>query len=294
MMKRFYQNQKNKGFFWLLLCPAIIFLSLFLVIPILMLADLSFKDVDPYLNPLETYSFAQYINVFGSTTYLKTTGVTILVALVTAIITVTLAYPAAYILVSAKKQFVRSTLYILLITPLLTSMVVLSFAWIVLLSQNGLINHLLLRLNLIEEPISMLWNLKAVVIAYVQVLLPFAVLPLATSLGSIDPALQKASMSLGENRFQTFLRVTLPLSIPGLIAGFLIVFSLAAGSYITPLLIGGRLQPLLPLTIYQQVVQIFNLPLAAALSFTLLIGVVTVVGILVWLLNRWEVRLNGK
>mgnify|MGYP001438192129 CR=1 FL=1 len=292
-MRRFIKNQRNKGFYWLLLLPSVLFLIGFLVIPFVLLADLSFRDVDAYMNTQETYSFAQYAEVFSSSTNIKTVGITLIVAFITAILTLTLAYPAAYLLVYAKRSFVRTLLYIILITPLLTSMVVLSFAWIVILAQNGLINQILVSLNVIDEPLSMLWNMQTVIVAYIQVLLPFAVLPIATSLSDIDPSLTKASMSLGENRIRTFFRVILPLTIPGFIAGFIIVFSLAAGSYITPLLLGGRLLPLLPLNIYQQVIQMSNLPLAAALSFTLLAGVGIVVSFFVWMLNRWEARMNG-
>lgn len=293
MIKKFTTSQKGKGFYWVLILPTILFLGFFLVIPLILLGDLSFRDTDNYQNTLSTYSFSQYMDVFTTGTYLKTIGVTISIALLTGVLCTILAYPAAYLLVNAKNRMVRTLLYILIVTPLLISMVVLSFAWIVLLAQNGMVNDVLMKLKIVSEPIPMLWNLKAVIIAFIQVLLPFAVLPIATSLGSIDPTLKRASMSLGESRIRTFLKVTLPLTLPGLIAGFIIVFSLAAGSYITPLLIGGRLQPLLPLTIYQQVAQISNLPFAAALSFTLLGSVVVVVSTLVWLLSRWEARMNG-
>nr|WP_255131095.1 ABC transporter permease subunit [Bacillus sonorensis] len=100
-------------------------------------------------------------------------------------------------------------------------------------------------------------------------------------------------MSLGAGRLRTFFSITLPLTIPGTATGAVIVFSLAAGSYITPLLVGGRMQPLLPLSIYQQVLQVFNLPLAAAMSFTLLAAVFLIVGILGIILKRWEARMNG-
>jgi putative spermidine/putrescine transport system permease protein len=100
-------------------------------------------------------------------------------------------------------------------------------------------------------------------------------------------------MSLGAGRLHTFLKVTLPLTIPGMISGAAIIFSLAAGSYITPLIVGGRLQPLLPLSIYQQVLQISNLPLGAAMSLTLLLIVGVVIGLMGLILKRWEGRMNG-
>lgn len=286
-------KKKNQLFHWLFLLPTLLFFGVFLVLPFALLIKLSFQDVDAMLITLNTYSFSQYIEVFSSTVYLKTIWSTIWVAFLTTVICLLLAYPAAYLLVRAPGPKLRALFYILLVSPLLTSVVIRTFAWIVLLAQNGLINESLLKLNIIEEPLSMLWSMKAVIIAYVQVMLPFAVLPIATSLSDTNTNLRNASMILGANRIQTFLKVTLPLTIPGAITGAIIVFSLAAGSYITPLLVGGRMQPFLPLSIYQQVMQVFNLPLAAAMSISLLIIVFLIVGMLSYILKRWEARMHA-
>jgi putative spermidine/putrescine transport system permease protein len=292
-MKTRGSKWRKSGFHWLLISPSLLFLGLFLVVPFVLLAVLSFRDVDSLMNLLPTYSFAQYKEIFTSDIYLGTIGSTLWVALVTTAICIVLAYPAAYLLVRSPNRKLRTFFYILLVSPLLTSVVIRTFAWIVLLAQNGLVNEFLLKLHLIDQPLSLLWNMKAVIIAYVQVMLPFAVMPIATSLEDIRPNLRQASMSLGAGRIRTFARVTLPLTVPGMISGAAIVFSLAAGSYITPLLVGGRLQPLLPLAIYQQVMQISNLPLAAAMSFTLLILVAVVVGLLGLIMKRWEAKING-
>lgn len=286
-------KKKNQLFHWLFLLPTLLFFGVFLVLPFALLIKLSFQDVDAMLITLNTYSFSKYIEVFSSPIYLKTIWSTIWVAFLTTVICLLLAYPAAYLLVRAPGPKLRALFYILLVSPLLTSVVIRTFAWIVLLAQNGLINESLLKLNIIEEPLSMLWSMKAVIIAYVQVMLPFAVLPIATSLSETNTNLRNASMILGANRIQTFLKVTLPLTIPGAITGAIIVFSLAAGSYITPLLVGGRMQPFLPLSIYQQVMQVFNLPLAAAMSISLLIIVFLIVGMLSYILKRWEARMHA-
>ncbi|MEK5096469.1 MULTISPECIES: ABC transporter permease [Bacillus] len=283
----------QKRFHWFLLLPALLFLGVFLVFPFILLLILSFRDVDAMMNTLETYSFSQYIEVFTSDVYLKTIGTTLWTALKTTVLCLLMAYPAAYLLVHAPNRKWRALFYILLVSPLLTSVVIRTFSWIVLLSQNGLVNETLISMNMIEKPLPLLWNMNAVIIAYVQVMLPFAVLPIATSLSDISPYVKHASMSLGAGRLRTFFCITLPLSLPGMVTGAVIVFSLAAGSYITPLLVGGRMQPLLPLSIYQQVLQVFNLPLAAAMSFTLLAAVCLIVGLLGMILKRWEARMNG-
>lgn len=245
------------------------------MLPLVLLLLLSFRDVDAMMNTLDTYSFSQYVEVFSSDIYLKTIGITLWTALKTTVLCLVMAYPAAYLLVKAPTGRLRALFYILLVSPLLTSVVIRTFSWIVLLSQNGIVNEALISLKLIEKPLPLLWNMNAVIIAYVQVMLPFAVLPLAGSLNEMKPDLKFASMSLGAGRLRTFF-VTLPMTVPGLLTGAMIVFSLSAGSYITPLLVGGRMQPLLPLSIYQQVMQVFHLPLAAAMSITLL-AVVSVV-----------------
>ncbi|MFK8258986.1 ABC transporter permease [Erwinia sp. AnSW2-5] len=288
-MNRLRQN----AFPWLMLTPCLVFLVLFLLVPLLLLLDQSLTAVDSLLNPLPGHSLAQYLTVFGESQYLYALWTTLWVSLLTAAITVLLAWPAAWLLVTVKGRHWRTLLYVILISPLLTSVVIRTFAWIVLLAQNGLINGFLLFTGLIPQPLALLWNMNAVVIAYVQVMLPFAVLPLITSLNEIAPSLRLAAMSLGATPGQTFRRVVLPLTLPGMLTGFIIVFSLAAGSYITPLLIGGRLQPLLPIAIYQQAMQTANLPLAAALSLTLLVMTLAVAGIVGLFLKRWEKKNHG-
>lgn len=283
----------RNAFPWLILTPSLLFLLLFLLVPLLLLFDQSLTDVDSLLNPLPGWSLAQYVTIFADQQYLHALWTTLWVSLLTATVCVLLAWPAAWLLVTTQRRSVRTLLYVILISPLLTSVVIRTFAWIVLLAQNGLINGFLLFTGLIPQPLSLLWNMNAVIIAYVQVMLPFAVLPLITSLNEIAPSLRLAAMSLGATPGVTFRRVVLPLTMPGMLTGFIIVFSLAAGSYITPLLIGGRLQPLLPIAIYQQAMQIANLPLAAALSLTLLVMTLFVAGIVGILLKRWEKKNHG-
>ena len=283
---------RQKKFYGILLAPTLIFLGIFLLLPLVQLLILSFQQVDNFFEVIDGYTFSHYIEVLTTPVYLKTIWQTLFVAVITTVICLVLAYPAAYLLVRSPKRW-RAFFYILLVSPLLTSVVIRTFAWIILLAQNGLVNDVLMKTSIIDEPLDMLWNMNAVIIAYVQVMLPFAVLPIATSMSDIKGNLRSASMILGSNRISTFFRVTLPLTIPGMISGAMIVFSLAAGSYITPLLVGGRMQPLLPLSIYQQIMQVYNLPLAAAMAFTLMVLVFLVIAVLGYILKKWEVRVNG-
>lgn len=285
---------QGRLFYWGLLLPALLFLVLFLLGPLLVMVVQSLQQVDSLLDPIPGYSASQYWLVFSSPEYRFALWTTLWVALLTALVCLLLAWPAAWLLVSVNSRFWRTLLFMVLVSPLLTSVVIRTFAWIVLLAQNGLINDLLQAGQVIDRPLPLLWNMNAVIIAYVQVMLPFAVLPLVTSLNEIPPALKSASMSLGAGPLLTWYRLVLPLTLPGMLTGFLIVFSLAAGSYITPLLIGGRLQPLLPIAIYQQAMQIANLPLAAALALTLLFVTLLVAGAIGSLQKSWLRRVYGE
>ena len=268
--------------------PALLFLVAFMVVPMALLVIISFQNPDAGAFTLERYA-----NLLTSPTYLTDIVVTLGVAILTTALVLLLAYPAASLLVNAKSKGVRTLLYIVLVSPLLTSVVVRSFAWVVMLSQNGLVNQVLEAAGVIEEPLTLLWNMGAVVLAYVQVLLPFAVLPLATSLGEVRPQLRQASMSLGAGRVRSFFSVVMPLTIPGAVNGGVIVFSLTAGSYITPLLIGGGTQPILPLAIYQQAIQISDLRMAAAMAVVLLVLVVLIILPAELFLKRWEAKIYG-
>ncbi len=285
--------RQKKLFNWLLLIPELLFLLLFLVAPIVLLFFISFQNQDAMLQVQPGFTVARYVTILTQWKYLKDILVTLGVALLTTAIALALAYPAAYILVNAPTRTLRSVLYVLLVSPLLTSVVVRTFAWIVLLANNGIVNQVLQLLGITSQPVTLLWNMGAVILAYVQVMLPFAVMPIATSMGEIHPSLQKASMSLGVGRVRSFFKVTLPLTIPGMASGGIIVFALTAGSYITPLLVGGGMQPLLPLMIYQQAMQVSDLRMAAALSMVLLVLVFLFVLPVEALLKRWEVKVYG-
>jgi putative spermidine/putrescine transport system permease protein len=286
-------GRQVRTFHLLLVLPALLFLGAFVLVPLGYLLSFSLHAVNAQMVMLRGFSLSQYVEAFTSPIYLHALGMTLWVALLTTAICVVLAYPAAYLVTRATSPALRAVLYVALLSPLLISVVVRTFGWMVLLENDGLINQLLMALHLVSQPVQLLWNLNAVLIAYVNVLLPFAVLPLITAFSGIDPTLRRASMSLGGTRWTTFWRVSFPLTIPGLLSGAMLTFSLAAGSYITPLMVGGGTVPLLPVDIYQQALQVFDLPLAAALSLVLLSVVLVVVAVLAGINQRWEARVRG-
>jgi mannopine transport system permease protein len=155
--------------------------------------------------------------------------------------------------------------------PLWTSVLIRSYAWIIVLERNGLINGSLLSLGVIEQPLRMLYTDGAVLMAMTHVLLPFMVLPVATALKSIPDDLPRAALNLGASRWRVFWHVTLPLSLPGVFAGCLIVFVMSLGFYVTPALLGGPRTLMIATLIGQQALELLDWPFAGALSFVLLV-----------------------
>ena len=161
--------------------------------------------------------------------------------------------------------------------PILTSVVVRTFSWIVILGREGVLNHLLRDLHLIDEPIRLLFTETGVIMVLAQVQMPLMVLPLLATLSRIDPNLADASAALGAGQWRTFFRVTLPLSTPGLIAGCILVFSACVTAFVTQTLIGGARLVYMPLHIYQQAVGANNWPFAAAISVVFMLAVLIVI-----------------
>jgi putative spermidine/putrescine transport system permease protein len=200
-----------------------------------------------------------------------------------------LAYPLglAYLRASAR---LRTLILFLILLPLLTSAVVRTFAWIVILGREGLVNASLLSLGLIEAPARLLYSWPGLVLALIQIQLPLLALPVINSLLRLDPNLLLAAEGLGAGRWRTFRTVVIPLTLPGAIAGSLLVFAAAATAFITQTLVGGGRIILMPLHIYQQAVGVQDWPFAATLSIIFTLAVVAVTGALGGLARR---RMRG-
>lgn len=278
---------KRKTIYWLMMLPALIFLLVFMVVPIVFIIQQSL------ISEAGAFSLERYAQILTSARDWKAIGLTIGVALLVTGFCELLAYPVAYLMARTKSRSWKTVFYIILVSPLLTSVVIRSFAWIVLLTQNGIINTILIAAGVTEKPLTLLWNLKAVILVYVQVLLPFAVMPLSSAFEEISTDYEKASKSLGMGRVATFFKITLPLTVTGAVSGGVMVFALTAGSYITPLLIGGGRQDFLPVRIYQQAIQLMDLQGAGAYSCVLLILVLLIILPVEYALKRWERKVYG-
>ena len=188
-----------------------------------------------------------------------------------------LGYPVALAL-SRLRGRLAAIVLVLVLLPFWTSVLVRSYAWMVLLGRHGLVNEALLSTSLIATPLRLLNTPIAVHIAMIHILLPYMILPIASSLRQIDPALPRAAEGLGASPWRTFLQVMLPLSMPGVAAGTLLVFVLSLGFYITPALVGGPHDMMLSMLIAQQV-DLINWPYAACLSATLLAATLAILAV---------------
>lgn len=250
--------------------PLAIFLHLFYVAPLIVLLASSFQSRDGGI------TLGQYLQFFQDSINLKVLVDTFWLGVQVTIGCLILGYPVAYLYHHAPAKW-KGILTFLILLPLLTSSVVRTFGWVVILGRQGLVNSFLQTLGVIEEPIRLLFTHRGVMIAMTQIWLPLMVLPIIASLAQIDPRLVAASASLGGGAWRTFWKITFPLTLPGIISGCLLVFALTVSSFVTPSIIGGGQVMYMPTLIYQQGVVLLNRPFAAAISAILLVMVLLVV-----------------
>jgi len=278
--------ENKKG--WRLLSAPFIFSILLLAAPITMMFLLSFWTQD-YLVLDRTFTLNNYIEAATQPVYQLLFTRSLLISLTATFFTVLLAFPMAYFISFHGGN--RKALWLFLITiPFWTSYLIRMFLWKVILGYNGVLNSLLLWLEMITEPVTfLLYNANAVVIALTHGWAPFAILPIFVSLEKIDRSLLEASKDLGDNSVQQFFRVILPLSAPGVIGAALIIFIPTVGDYITPKLVGGTDGLMIANMIQVQFSKANNAPLAAALSMSSLM-IVSFIAIVFVLFNRKYLR----
>ncbi|MBC9877282.1 ABC transporter permease [Bradyrhizobium sp. INPA01-394B] len=227
-------------------------------------------------------SLVQYLRFFADPFSVKVLTDTLWLGAEVALATLILAYPLALVYV-ASGAFMRTSITFLIMLPLLTSTVVRTFAWIVILGRDGIVNSAMLSLGLWQAPARLLYTWEGMVLALTQIQLPLMALPVINSVLRLDGNLMRAAEGLGASRTRIFFTVILPLTLPGAIAGWLLVFAAAATAFITQTLVGGGRIILMPSYIYQQAVGVQDWPFSAALSliFTLAVtGIVFAIGAL--------------
>jgi putative spermidine/putrescine transport system permease protein len=252
-----------------------------LLLPIMALMAYTF--VGPLLNFLR-FSFYQFkggrlIEAFSFDTYARIPNDpyfqiliydTLKMATLVTILAVAVGYPLAYALWRINRPGLQKWLGLLIFSPILVSVVVRSYGWTVLLSDQGIVNYMLLATGLIDTPLELVFNLTGVLISMTHIFLPFVVFPIFSSMMRLDPALKEAASDLGAGWWTTFRRVTLPLTLPGLVAGAQICFTLAIGAFVTPAMLGGGRVLVLPLDVYRATSDI-NWPLAAVGGLVLIV-----------------------
>lgn len=260
--------------YWLLVAPAVLLVLALYVAPIVNVLLLSVTDPKP--------GFGNYAKIFESDTVAGLIWRTIRLCLITTVAAVTLGYIVSYAMLHALSGVRRRMMSILLISFWI-SVLVRSFAWLMLLGHNGLVNDVLTGLGLISEPLPLVRNELGVLIGMTEYMIPYAILPLLANMQGIDPRVTAASRSLGASSTQTFLRVFLPLTKPGIIAASLLVFISSLGFYVTPAILGGGKVQMMAEYISVQLLVTVRWGAAAMLATLMIASVLA----LMYVLNRF-------
>lgn len=263
------QTKGNRGIVLLLLLPGLLALGVSFVAPMLWLLRASFST-SALGGPSGDWTLDHYTDVLFDPFYWRVTTNTLTYGLSVAFFAVVLSYPIALFLARSTSRW-RGLLTALAIAPLLTSGVVRTYGWMVILGDRGVINGSLQALSLIDTPMRLTNNLLGATIAMIEILMPYAILAMLSGFGRLNAQLEEAASMLGANRLRVFWRIILPLSLPGIITAALLVFVLAISGFVTPRLMGGGRVFVLATEVFQEATVTLNWPLAAALAMLLLV-----------------------
>jgi putative spermidine/putrescine transport system permease protein len=254
--------------------PLAAFFFLFFLAPLLLLIIISF-----YTTPeLKTFGPDQYVKIATDRFSIPVLFDTLWLGVQTTLLCLVLGYALAWCYVRSPGA-VQKVLMLIIVMPLLTSVVVRTFAWVVILGRQGIVNSVLMEFGLIDGPAKLLYTRWGLIVALANVQLPLMALPLITALQKLDPNLEDASAALGASAMRTFARITLPLTLPGILAGCLLTFAASITAFISQSLIGGGQMLFMPMYIYQQASSLQNWPFAAAISLVFLVAVIACVSV---------------
>lgn len=271
----------KRTYLYLLLIPGLLFLTVFMVVPILLTIGSTFFNKG-------AFTFEGYMHFFKDPYFLKILMTTLRVSLFTTLFCIVIGFPVAYY-ISRRSPRQKAILLALAIFPLLTSSVVRSFSWMIILGKKGLLNNSLIAMGLIQEPLDILYTPTAMIIGLVHLFLPLIIITLVGVMENIDPDLIKAAESLGANRFVAFCKVIVPLSVPGLIIGSILVFVGSFTAYTTPALLGGK-QRVISTFLYQNAITLNDWYLASVIATIMIVITFLVIG----LMNKLANKLNPK
>ncbi|GIO30417.1 spermidine/putrescine ABC transporter permease [Paenibacillus albilobatus] len=271
----------KKRYLYVLLAPGLVFLTLFMIVPlVLTVGSTLFQDGG--------FTAGIYTQFFKDAYFLDILGTTLLVSVMTTLLCVLIGFPVAYYL-SKLPPRKKGIMLALAIFPLLTSSVVRSFSWMIILGKNGLVNNLMTALGIIHEPLSILYTPVAMIIGLVHLFLPLILITLVGVMESIDHDLVRAAQSLGASKLTAFRKIVVPLSIPGLIVGSILVFVGSLTAYTTPALLGGK-KRVVATFLYQNAITLNDWQAASAIATIMMIITFIVIG----LMNKAAAKFKPK
>lgn len=251
----------------LMVAPAMLWLSIFFVIPLLIVVAVSFAGRTPYGQIIFEFTLKNYLR-FLEPLYLQIFADTLIVAVITTVATIIMGYPLAYFIARLPKKWQQPGL-ILVMIPFWINFLIRSYAWVIILRTQGVVNTFLMKLGLIEQPLQMLYNDAAVMLGMIYALLPFMVLPIYVSIEQLDLRLLEAASDLGASPMTAFRKITLPLTMPGIAAGTILVFISSLGMFVVPDVMGGAKSALIGNLIQNQFLAARDWPFGSALSIVL-------------------------
>jgi len=253
----------KKNVRYTLLFPGIVLLCFFLVLPLL-------SSLIPTVFPESSFSLQLYIDFFKDSYFMAVLGRTLSISLIVTIFCAVLGLPVAYVISGVSKKW-RGILIALTLFPLLTNSVIRSFAWITILGKNGVINNLLTMFGVINEPMSLLYTDFSIIIGSVYLFLPTMIMTLVGVLENIDDDLLEAAATLGLSPLKGFFKIILPLSLPGMIVGSILVFTGTLTAYTTPQLLGGNKKMMLATLLYQRATTLGDWTSASVIALVMIV-----------------------
>lgn len=276
-MKKFFSSSKAKQLSpFKLLSPVVIWMVLFFVVPLLLVILVSFMQRGQYGDIKYSFTVSNFTRMM-TPLYIGIFFKSLVISLVTTLLCLVFGYPFAYFIATAPKKY-RGMFLLLVMLPFWTNSLVRTYAWIILLRTEGIINSYLLNLHIISEPLKLLYNNTAVLIGMLYMMFPFMVLPIYTSVEKLDKSYLEAASDLGANAVKTFIRVTLPITLPGVISGCLLVFVPTLGYFFIPDLMGGSKIILISNLIKNQYLTARDWPFGSAISVILIIVMLIFIG----------------
>ena len=253
----------KKNVRYTLLFPGVVLLCFFLVLPLL-------SSLIPTVFPESSFSLQLYSDFFKDSYFMAVLGRTLSISFIVTIFCAVLGLPAAYVISGASKKW-RGILIALTLFPLLTNSVIRSFAWITILGKNGVINNLLMMFGVINEPMSLLYTDFSIIIGSVYLFLPTMIMTLVGVLENIDDDLLEAAATLGLSPLKGFFKIILPLSLPGMIVGSILVFTGTLTAYTTPQLLGGNKKMMLATLLYQRATTLGDWTSASVIALIMIV-----------------------